>query len=99
MLRGLHVTLVVGPLENTHVLPIEVCDGLGPQSHLADAPVARLHDEPVVDEVELDLERARAVGHGTRAQSARAHVQGNVWSVSCVSRHSASGRLGQIFGS
>ena len=64
--------------EQPQVVPIEVRDRLGPQWDLADRPVTRLHEESVVDEVELDLERARAVGHGSRRQSPRRDVKRNM---------------------
>ena len=64
--------------EQRHVVTIEVRDRLRSQRDLPDRPVTRLHEEPVVDEVELHFERARAVWHGTRRQSPGRDVQRHV---------------------
>ena len=44
--------------QDAHVLPVKVGDGLRSQRDGPDLSVTRLHDQAVIDEVELDLERA-----------------------------------------
>ena len=64
--------------EEGHVLPIEIRDGLGTQGYVANGAVARLHDQSVVDEVEVDVEGAGAGGDRRRGQSARGDVERHV---------------------
>ena len=65
-------------LEHAHVFSIKVRYRLRSQRDAARCAVARVHDQPMVDEIELDVEGARSVRDRRRDQSARADVQRHV---------------------
>ncbi|MBI4266710.1 MAG: hypothetical protein HY657_20270 [Acidobacteria bacterium] len=70
-----------GPVERArrvHDAAVEGGHGLRLERHGGDAPVARLDDQPVVDEVEADFERAPAVWDRRGRQAARRHVERGV---------------------
>src|SRR5688572_17883898 len=71
----------VQPRERVEHLLVELSDGLRLERHVEKTAVGGPHDELVRDEIELDLERARAGWNGRRRQSARGDVERTVTGV------------------
>ena len=65
-------------VELVHEARVERRDRLRLEREPAFSAVARRDDQPVIDEVEIDLERAGPVRHGRGGQAARGHVQRGV---------------------
>src|SRR5207247_7192420 len=59
-------------------LCVELRYRMGPQRDRPHRALTGLDQEPVVDEVEIELERPRAVRDRGRRQPARGHVEGDV---------------------
>ena len=57
---------------------VEICNRARYQRNVPNATAARLDDQLMCDEVEIDLGCAVAAGHGTRRQTPRRHEQGNM---------------------
>ena len=65
-------------VERTHRLGIEVGDRLGFERDPTGAAVTGSDVQPVLDEVELDVEDTRSVRHRGRGQTSRADVEGDL---------------------
>ena len=76
----LHVDLhgQAEPVQFSHQTRVERRDRLRLQRQPAAAAVARLHDQLMVDEIEINLERAVAVWNRRGGEPARRHVQRDV---------------------
>src|SRR5205807_3722782 len=72
----LHIDIELGKLRK-EVL-IEVCDRARLQRHRFHRPVARLDQELVVDEVEIDLKYARVIPDRRSGKPSRGEVERNV---------------------
>jgi hypothetical protein len=66
------------PGQEVHEPPVEVCDRHRPERQSACSAVAHRDEQPMVDEIEVDLELAQPVRDRQRCEATRGDVEGRV---------------------